>query len=975
LVERARGLMDKVNVLPGDLNTAAGLLEQAAKLAPNDALVWATWAQLDLVYVALDFDNTPSRHNAARAHIAQANALDPASRETRYTQAEVMRSLAWDSDTQAAAEKILRPMLTEAPEDGRVLIQLGWVAFAQGRMDDAVALFDRAALLPAFAIEATYCKALVLVLRNRFGDASRASDQLLVLAPTHAFALCQKAWLSVGWHEDPQAAREYIERIPPQMRVEDMSAYFAYHVYMSRREYDQAVQAIRAVPRDYLSAQPGPGPSGFYIGDALAAAGKSAAAEIEWRRGLATVERRLAEAPSDETLMKFKALLLARLGDRVAAERVWKAVVELHGDKAWGGLAAPLHIEFLPPEEAIAWLNGRLKEPQLWFTAAALRLNPVYDPLRANPKFTALIEKMDADPRLSPKAKPASAPSPISQLPSPSDQPKVDQKSVAVLPFANLSGDKEQEYFSDGLTEEILNTLARERDLRVPGRASSFSFKGKNASSAEIAKALNVSRLVEGSVRKAGNKVRISVSLTRASDGFSEELGTFTEELSDVFALQEKVARAVVEKLTQRTVATVSVGLTRDAAAYDAYLKGRALQTRAADTRAEAIAFYEQAVALDPKFALAWARLAEARFRTFGFFDSSPAVVQGTREAIERALATQPDLPEALIMRANWRRGVEEDYAGAERDLARVESLRPPTADLRYAQAMLARDLSRFDEAFRFYREAMLLDPQNGDFTNAYAVSFCMPRGEFVEADQLFRRAMTIQAPNSIIPFNNLINLRQAWRGPEAALRLLDRFPPTQAGWRSRRLNLLIVLGRLDEARALAAELEGSLAPAVSLITFGPQDRPDLGQLMALGLTDLVQARARQVVADASREFARGNRARRFRTLFIRAEIALGNRDSARAELEEWRAEAQRIKSDYRRYTDFTSGAFPLYALLGDADTVVALLQELRASGFIASDHLAHSPDYAAVRNDSRFQELVRQYNDWTKALPDPTDL
>ena len=137
-------------------------------------------------------------------------------------------------------------------------------------------------------------------------------------------------------------------------------------------------------------------------------------------------------------------------------------------------------------------------------------------------------------------------------------------KSVAVLPFANLSGDKEQEYFSDGLTEEILNALARERDLRVPGRASSFSFKGRNASGAEIAKALGVTRLVEGSVQRSGTKVRIRVSLTRVADNASEELGTFTEELADIFALQDKVARAVVEKLTHRQLASSVEVLTKN---------------------------------------------------------------------------------------------------------------------------------------------------------------------------------------------------------------------------------------------------------------------------------------------------------------------------------------------------------------------------------------------------------------------------
>ena len=368
--------MDKLNVLPGDLNTAAGLLEQAAKLAPNDALVWSTWALLDLRYVALDYDNSPSRHNAARSHAAQANALDPASRETRYTQASVMRNLSSDPATVAAAEQILRPMLTEAPEDGRVLIQLGWVVNSQGRRDEALALFRSRGTASRLrggghVLQGAHPHSFEPVRSQR----DHAYDQLLALEPTRGLALCNKAWLSVAWHADLDAARDYISRIPPQMRVEDMSAYYAYVVHMCQREYDQAVQAIRAVPRDYLSAQPGPGPSGFYIGDALAAAGKSAAAEIEWRSALATVERRLAEAPSDETLMKFKALLLARLGDRVAGERVWKTVIELHGDKAWGGLAPALHVEFLPPDEVIAWLSGRLTDPQYWFTAAALRLS------------------------------------------------------------------------------------------------------------------------------------------------------------------------------------------------------------------------------------------------------------------------------------------------------------------------------------------------------------------------------------------------------------------------------------------------------------------------------------------------------------------------------------------------------------------------------------------------------------------------
>lgn len=155
-------------------------------------------------------------------------------------------------------------------------------------------------------------------------------------------------------------------------------------------------------------------------------------------------------------------------------------------------------------------------------------------------------------------------------------------KAVAVLPFANRSGDQEQEYFSDGLTEEILGALRREHDLSVPGNTSCFAFKGKTVSPAEIARALNVSRLVEGSVQRVGSKVRIRVTLSRPADNSSEELGTFTEELADIFALQDKVARAVVAKLTRRASTTAPVVvLTKIPEAYDAYLRGRTLQTSA----------------------------------------------------------------------------------------------------------------------------------------------------------------------------------------------------------------------------------------------------------------------------------------------------------------------------------------------------------------------------------------------------------
>jgi len=572
-------------------------------------------------------------------------------------------------------------------------------------------------------------------------------------------------------------------------------------------------------------------------------------------------------------------------------------------------------------------------------------------------------------------APPVAVATPDPSSPSPSAPPTAAaDKSVAVLPFANLSGDKDQEYFSDGLTEEILNTLARERDLRVPGRASSFSFKGRNVSSSEIAKALNVSRLVEGSVRKSGNKVRISVSLTRAADGFSEELGTFTEEMTDIFALQDKVARAVVEKLTQRAVASASVGLTKSPEAYDAYLKGRALQTRGAENRPAAIKCYEEAVRIDPAFALAWARLAEARFRSYGAqADRSPEVVDGTRAAIDRALAARPDLPEALIMRANWVRAVGYDFVSAKRDLDRAESLQAATSDLRFAQAQLARDLGRITEAFRLYRAAIELDPQNGDFANAFAVGLCWPYGEIVEANRLFRVAMAIQGLGVRVPSGNMIRLRLQWRGPEAALRLLESLPPTQAGLPERRAELLVALGRIDEAGALLDSLESGAGTVSSIASMGGAIRPSLSLLQAVGRTDFARQRANRDVVEARTELARGNRAPGVLNSMIRAQILLGQNDAALAALEEWRAESQRMPSEYRQMSEFMESAAGHYSLLGKTDEAVALLQQLRAKGNRRISP-RYNLDFHPIRNDPRVQVIMREDDIWARSLPDPTE-
>src|SRR3954452_7986726 len=249
-----------------------------------------------------------------------------------------------------------------------------------------------------------------------------------------------------------------------------------------------------------------------------------------------------------------------------------------------------------------------------------------------------------------------------------------DQKSVAVLPFVNLSDDKGSEYFSDGVSEELLTVLQKIPGMHVAARTSAFSFKGKNATAQEIGQKLGVAHLVEGSVRKAGDMVRIAARLTQANTGEEQWSENYTRDLKDVFAVQTEIAQTIVGQLRgqlasggpnpttaaeiQAQVQAAEKGGTKSVEAHESYLRGRFFMNRHSEkATAQARTAYERAVELDPQFALAWAGLAQTHiwdcdYGTEGGQKGFNAHLAAAREAVERALALQPDLPEALFAQA-----------------------------------------------------------------------------------------------------------------------------------------------------------------------------------------------------------------------------------------------------------------------------------------------------------------------------------
>ncbi len=326
--------------------------------------------------------------------------------------------------------------------------------------------------------------------------------------------------------------------------------------------------------------------------------------------------------------------------------------------------------------------------------------------------------------------------------------------SIAVLPFVNRSQDQADEYFSDGLADELLNVLAKIRGLRVAARSSAYTFKGKGATVAEVGDALNVATVLEGSVRKAGNRMRISVQLVKVADGYHLWSETYDRTLEDIFAVQDDIAQAVVKELrttllgevadakagyeVTAAVAAAAKGRSTDPEAHRLFLQARHFIDRnTRDDTKKGIGYLKEALALDPKFALAWADLGRAcaNEANWGWASAADGFMR-SREAITRALALEPDLAEAHAGMGWIQMAHDFDWRGAETSFRRALELAPGNALVLHQSAWLVGNLGRFDEGIALARRAVEQDPLSAPayFSLGLILWTAMRRAEAVTA-------------------------------------------------------------------------------------------------------------------------------------------------------------------------------------------------------------------------------------------------
>jgi len=290
-----------------------------------------------------------------------------------------------------------------------------------------------------------------------------------------------------------------------------------------------------------------------------------------------------------------------------------------------------------------------------------------------------------------------------------------DDNSIAVLPFVNMSSDQEQEYFSDGLSEELLNLLAQVPDLKVIARTSSFAFKGKEAGIREIAKALNVAHVLEGSVRNSGDTLRITAQLIRASDSSHLWSQTYDRPMTDVFKVQDEIAAAVVDELKIKLLNGAPMLRVTDPQAYALFLQAREISRQGTESALEqSISLYKQALAIDPAYVAALVGLSEAYSSQVDIY-ARPASdgIRLARDAIEKALAIDPKFALALArlgLIAGW---YEHDLVAGARHIEHALALQPANPDILVLAAGLARRLGRFDQAIAMSEFLLIRDPVN----------------------------------------------------------------------------------------------------------------------------------------------------------------------------------------------------------------------------------------------------------------------
>ncbi|CAN5673696.1 hypothetical protein BH20VER1_BH20VER1_06670 [soil metagenome] len=533
-------------------------------------------------------------------------------------------------------------------------------------------------------------------------------------------------------------------------------------------------------------------------------------------------------------------------------------------------------------------------------------------------------------------------------------------KSIAVLPFESLSEDKANAYFATGVQDEILTRLAKVADLKVISRTSTQQYQSKPGSVAEIAKQLGVAHILEGSVQKAGDSVRVNVQLIKADADAHLWAETYDSKLTDIFAVQSDIARRIAEsleaKLTGREQQQIAAVPTKNPQAYDAYLRGLALIIRQSpDDVRKARDFFQEAVTLDPTYAQAWSQLSIASSQLYFADERTPAQLENSRRAAETAVRLQPDLGDAHSALALFYYMCLQDFDRALVELEEARKRSPNDANAIFYTALVKRRQGKLDEAIELQKKATIFDPRNPDMWANLGRSYRGKR-DFRAAREMFDRAFAI-SPDEADFIDQIAETYFAEGDLDAAEKLLReetaRAPEMVP---EAYVTCLVYRRRFDEAvQLLLKRIEQNKGAS------GVRQASDKSWLGSLKILAGQQSEGRALLEEARREMIalreQGNTARWLELSLLLTIADLGDRAGLEQAATELLRESQR---------DLWGGAredvAAAYALLGDADRAIPLLQHCLAVSYwhaITPALLRLDPVWDKIRNDARFQKLA----------------
>jgi serine/threonine-protein kinase len=547
-------------------------------------------------------------------------------------------------------------------------------------------------------------------------------------------------------------------------------------------------------------------------------------------------------------------------------------------------------------------------------------------------------------------------------------------KSIAVLPFENLSDDKENAYFADGIQDDVLTNLAKIGDLKVISRTSVMGYRGKPGSVKEIAKALGVSAVLEGTVRKdkTGNRVRVNVQLINAETDEHVWAQEYDRDLTDMFGIQTEIAQKIAEELQAKLSPTERVQLTRkpteNGEAYLAFVQARNLY-RHEDLPAlkQAEQLFERALQLDPKFALAAAWYSQVESWIYHSFDPDPERSEKARELAETALRLQPDLPEAHLARGFAYYYGEDDYDSAAREFAEAQRGLPNFADAYLAIGAIQRRQGLWAESTANLKKSVDLSPGVSWPLQNLFFNYSMTR-DYEAAGKILEQALAID-PNSLTLRGQRVKLAIDSRGDITALQqLAEEKAPAQVDakaanlFTSARVYALIFQRKWAEALAAAETLPEDMHTELPA---GFSGKEGLIGTLKLKLGDKQGARDALLKARATLEAqiakAPTTPAPYCQYAFVLA--FLGEKEPAMTAVKRGMTLDSEGKDAFGG-PDVTEAAAQVYGILGEKDRAFSLLDHLLSvPSSVTVFNIKLNPLWDSLRDDPRFQALIDKYS------------